>query len=325
MASNASELSENPSGSNRYGTLTEFRTKNLLIQQGSHNLICRIESGYVLVLESPFKDEIKVVRGPKTVFISPFTTRRTLISLAKQTLKVDYSSTIGEKNDIQVTVPVFINWHVDATDDKSILNFYKEKNAVNILETKISNVISKVVSKCGHDKLKSIKISFTDSSKTFGLESSVLCEIQDMIDIIKPEIEELGIVLDDMIFRDVDIPKKLSDKYVEREEQRIQMEIDTARAEKEKELAAINLEIEKINNQKMSDRIEKMLKAGLSGDQVAAIIKRESTPSNATFFEGLNSGMDAMMPLLSSHDYNNNSNGTSVHSNDDTHDKGMSR
>ena len=253
----------NSNGNSVSSNVSDSRPENKLRQSSPNELVTRVEAGYALVVEHPFSDKVSVYKGPKTVFLTPLHTRRTLISLANQALKIDYDSTIGDKKEIRIGVPVFVNFKVK-DDEQSIKNFYKERNAVITLESKLSNIISMIVADCEYKELKNMKVSFSDfMHKCSSIPDAVHAKIEPDVDTVINELAALGIEVDDMIIRDVDLPKELSDAIASREASAVKNDEDLARAQIQVQVAQQQLEKEKLENQRLEDRIKHMRAGGL--------------------------------------------------------------
>lgn len=255
-----------------------------------------VPKGYRLVTENLFRERISI-QQPGLQWASPIRKKK-LICVSRLSVEIGFDDTLNNADNLELTVkPVTIQFHIDTRREKStnetgIEKFYKEKAALERVKEIIKRLIVKIVKFSKYDELKGLRVSKKSLPVhlTEIIKKSVISDIDDIC-------KDYGIVIDNIMFGDINLPKSITDAEAERRSQAIENQKNVAKAEADKIVAQLNAEAQKylnsVNYDLLYDAAKKM---NLTPLQISDILKRMLTTSNATIIEGAG-GLDSLVAM----------------------------
>ena len=277
------------------------------------HLIGYVPVGSVLVSENIFTGKTRVSSGLSAVI--PFSKRK-VICITRLYLTIDFDDTLNNSENLELTIkPVTIHFHVDTMVNKKeerenkkdvesgAQKFYKQRNSAMILiEQLIRQLVVKIVKVFNYQKLKGLRISPANINGLFyGNKSSDSIEDlkNDIVNTIKSIRLNYGVVIDEILFSDINLPKEITDAQAAARSAEINNITLVKNARAEKEAAELKAAAAKVMACIDYDAIYDFVqKTKLDKQQICDIIKRYLIQKgNATFIETNGTG-DYLMPYL---------------------------
>lgn len=255
-----------------------------------------VPKGYRLVTENLFQGGISIHK-PGFRWASPFRKKK-LICVSKLSLDISFDDTLNNAENLELAVkPVTIQFHVDTAKEKNtgetgIEKFYKEKAALERVKEIVKRLIVKVVKFSSYRDLRGLRLS--KQSLPIYLDEAIKQSIINDIDNIR---KEYGIVIDNIMFGDVNQPKSITDAEAAKRSQAIENEKNVAKAEADRRVAELNAESQRYLSSVNYDLLyEAAKKMNLTPQQISDILKRMLTNSSATIIESTG-GLDSLVSM----------------------------
>lgn len=267
----------------------------------------KVPNNCVLVEENIFGGGIKIKKSGFRL-INPLKKRK-LVCLADFKMEISFSEALNNVDKWDLTFkPITVKYRI-YRNDNSVTNFYEQKHALELIKADIKTLITEIVSVSEYGSLRGLtigdKVFPLRYKKQFSGEKSELfshinSELKRTLSNIKTR---YGIVIEEIKFGDVNMPKVIGEAREAQEEQRIKNETNLEKAQIDRKIAQLNAEGQAYIERIPFDLLyENAIKMHLSSEQVVDVLKRYATKANATIIES-NGGFDSFIGLLVSRYY----------------------
>ncbi len=278
----------------------------------------KVPNNCVLVEENIFGGGIKIKKSGFRL-INPLKKRK-LVCLADFKLVISFPEALNNIDKWDLTFkPITVKYHIDPIKNK-ITSFYEQKHALMLIEADMKSLITEIVSVSKYEVLRGLTIAddrYVHQSGRYksafplryqqqfnngnsDLYAHIYSQYNSVLDNIY---NRYGVVIDEIKFDDVNMPKVIGEAREAQEEQRIKNETNLEKAQIDRKIAQLNAEGQAFIERIPFDLLyENAIKMHLSSDQVVDVLKRYATKANATIIES-NGGFDSFIGLLVSRYY----------------------